>query len=285
MDKRVTGVTVILVGLLAVVVLSGVQGRLTTGVAGHGPSVRTGDCAELAPAAQLGNPSDIRRTPVPVARWADCSDAAAGTVIGGTERPQLPETETPIGYRDLMTQCGSPLQSYLFGVIGGDYSWDVTGSHLTFRPLTTTVAMPALAAAPQAPGVCVLGRPGTGDALDPVAVDATRPGDALSVCAASWGDRRFLACDRPHRVEVMALVTDRRLRMGVNLRGRDGCIAFLSLATGRPDPTLGGALTILMDPIPSDASATVMCGLGVTDPDRQLGGSLIGVEDGPIPWV
>ena len=102
MDKRVTGVTVIVLGLLAVVVLSGVQGRLVPGVAGHGPGVRTGECAALTPPALLGNSAEIRRSPVPVATWADCVDAGAGTVIGDTTRTELPGTETPIGDTNLM---------------------------------------------------------------------------------------------------------------------------------------------------------------------------------------
>lgn len=285
MDKRVTGVTIIVVGLLAVVVLSGLQGRLVSGIAGHGPSVRPGDCARLDPVPQLGNSSDIRRSPVPVATYAECAGAGVGTVIGGTERPQLPESETPIGYQDLLSQCRTPLQSYLFGRIGGGYSWEVTGTHLTFQPSTAAVAVPARAAVQDAPGVCVLARQGADDALDPIAVDEARPGDVLGVCAPSWGDRQFAACDRPHRVEIMAMVTERRIRMGVDLRGREGCEAFLALATGLPDPTLGGRLTLLMDPIPTNAAAPVMCALGVTDPNQELQGSLVGIEDGPVPWV
>ena len=90
--------------------------------------------------------------------------------------------------------------------------------------------------------------------------------------------------DRPHAVELMALVTDRRVRMGVNLRGQDGCAAFLALATGRQDPTFGGQLRILMDPITLDDTDPVLCGLGVVDPTRELGRSLIGIQDGTVPW-
>lgn len=285
MDKRVTGVTIIVFGLLAVVVLGGLQGRLTNGIGRHGPSVRVGDCAVLAPQATWGNPSDIRRSPVPVATYAECTAAGAGTVIADTDPAQLPQDATPIGYQDLISACRTPMQNYLFGLLGGDYSWDITGTHMTFRPLTAVVALPARAAAPQAPGVCVLALPGTDDVFDPIAVQAARPGDALAVCAPSWQDQQFLACTRPHRVEVMAMVTDRRIRMGVNLRGQDGCAAFLALATGRQDPTFGGQLQILMDPVPVNPAEPVMCGLGVVDPDRRLSGSLVGIDDGGLPWA
>lgn len=287
MDRRVTGVTVMVVVLLAVVTVSGLRGRLVPGLAAHGAGIQSGDCALLDPLPTIGDPADVRRTAISQASWTACSSAGAGTVLGILGGGPLPQDSTPAAYAVELKRCAPALDSFVLRVVGSDLPWDVTGDHLTFRPATVQAlgAVPAHAVdrSGQPIGVCVAAQTPTDGHAALVSIDPDRPGDALGVCSPSGADRGIVACTTPHRFETLAFVVDRVIRMGVDARGLQGCRSFLAVAVGHGDPTFGGALKVVLDPLTTDDKAPISCSLEVIDPARQLTGSLLGIGDRPLP--
>lgn len=274
----------LIVAVLGVLALTGLQGRLVAGVAVHGAAPRAGECAVIEPLPLTGQLSDIVRRPLPVASWTPCPTASAASVIGTAAGGVLPPDATRIGYLELGSRCRPVIDVWLRDQLGDTVPWVVPGSTLAFRPLTEVTASPALLPDGSGDGVCFLRRTAGGDGpVQPVVVDPAHPGDALGYCTTSASDRTVVPCDRPHRAEFFADVLLMRSNLAVNSRSVDGCASYLSVATGRTDPTLAGALAVISDPLEGRGRAPSLCGLGVVQSTRSLTGSLLGLGDGPPP--
>lgn len=284
MSRRAGGVVVLLAALLGLIALTGLQGRLVAGVAEHGASLRPGECALIDPLPLTGQLSDIIRRPVPVATWTPCATSGAASIIGSAVGGALPADATRIGYLELGARCRPAVDNWLRDRLGDTTPWVVPGSTLAFRPLTEITASPAVLPDGSPTGVCYLRRSVGGDGpVVPVVVDLSRPGDALGYCTTSATQRTVVPCSEPHGAEFFADVLQMRTSLTVNARAADGCSAYLAVATGRPDPTFGGVLSVISDPLVSSAGRQSLCGVGVNRSGQALTGSLLDLGDRPPP--
>lgn len=99
---------------------------------------------------------------------------------------------------------------------------------------------------------------------------------------------RLLPCDAPHGAELLAVarVEDRSLSSRDEVR--DGCARMAGAMMRMTDPTAGGALAVVLDPVSSDGASrptdpwTLNCFVAATD-GRQLTDTLVGWGDRPLP--
>lgn len=98
----------------------------------------------------------------------------------------------------------------------------------------------------------------------------------------------LLPCDAPHGAELLAVarVGDRSLTSREEMRA--GCAAMAAAMLRMSDPTAGGQLSVVLDPVSSDGASrptdpwTLNCFVVATG-DRQLTDSVVGWGERPLP--
>lgn len=97
-----------------------------------------------------------------------------------------------------------------------------------------------------------------------------------------------LPCDQPHPAELLAVarVGDRSTTTREEMQA--GCVSMAAVMMRVDDPTRGGALTVVLDPVSSDGASrptdpwTLNCFVVATG-DRQLDDTVVGLGDRPLP--
>ena len=119
--------------------------------------------------------------------------------------------------------------------------------------------------------------------------------DEIGVCTANarWIGDPNVPCRQPHELEVLAY-GDSGDHPGTRAALEASCRQVVGELTSLPDPTAGGALVvqtrvvamnglaITTAEVPADSA--MFCSIATTH-HRRLGGSLLALGTGPIPWV
>jgi len=300
MDRRLAGLGVLILVVVAATVVPGLSGRRVAGSAvpkafPDPPAV--GDCAVSAPSRQggsFGEPSDLEVTAV---TWGPCTGPIVGEVVA-----VQPADDDPM----------SP---------GEDWPDSCYRGAAAFAGLDMSGPYPTLAGAP--PTDPVAWAPAIGANVQRVRPDdeARRAGQSWQACLVTPAERGsyrgtlekafvsgqvpeefglcwngtdleqqgdLIACREPHLAQLLALgdATDRSLMSLDELQSACRAVATLVMRTDRPVQAgeLATVLDVVDDGAGSDAPLTAGC-FATAVGSRQLGGSLIGLDDRPVPFA
>lgn len=308
-ERRWLGLLVLLVALVAALVMpAAVAGQRVTGRAA--PQVfpdppAVGSCLLATGPAGDGRPESL---PLDGLTFGSCAGPVRGEVVGVLDAPQ-----EPVGgrrdpcFRAAVTAAG--LQ-YLGrrptlpeSPRSDRFSW------APFLGFTVTRVVPgdqarrggqqwaACLASPHVSGAYegrLAGAYTAGQSLPAAfatcwAVTATAPGDDPTAPVIDLdATATLLPCDGPHGAELLAVgrVDDRSTTTRDEMR--DACVRMATVMTRMPDPTAGGALAVVLDPVSSDGASrptdpwTVNCFVVATG-GRQLTDTLVGWGERPLP--
>jgi hypothetical protein len=312
MDRRLTGIGVLVLALLAAAILPVLGGRRISGIAERAQIPVLGDCvlATLPPWTSGGSASDPQAlADRPTGRLASCAEPGASRVIGRQDAVRLTDRLSRGAYLEQIgALCSDAVMATSQRLQGGPYTWQSGNKRIGYQAsllLAGEVATPTPAAmtAGERWTVCY-STTFSGTAELPTAIDGNHPGAELGVCyrdkiaadrsaeipaeydGSAGRSQELTGCAQPHT----------RQSVGYASTGAGGltvadflaaCRGYLVRVTGRSDPTAGGQLRIDADSGDRQALGygEGQCGVRVSDPSRTLSGSLIGIGDGPLPWT
>lgn len=296
MQRRVLGVIVLALTMLAALVVPGLQGRRIAGEGVRGPEPLVGDCV-LATSPQPDLSSESVRSDRPTAEPTDCSAAGAARVISRFARVEVPDAGPGRSFVPFAAMCQGGVRALLEQWQGGAYTFRWDGGLINMGPAVRFAGVPATPGAAAAERderwlVCAaVGTDGTGASVpDPMLQDG--PDSRWTQCGT--GDPAILAvrgpaststlvpCDTPHRWQLIGSSTGGRYDSafeGPDLAAM--CSDYIRSVTGMTDPTAEGALRVR---VVADHPMTARCVVDAQD-SRTLSGSLLGLGDGPVPWT
>ncbi len=302
MDRRLAGLAVLILAVVAVAVVPGVSGRRVAGsaVAKSFPDPpAVGDCALSAPPGPGPNYAEPSELEVGSVTWGPCMGPIAGEVVAGAEPDGDPATprDDPFGLCYLGT-------ARYAGLV-------VTGTTVTLAGLPPTDLLswePIVGAmtrevvpddeerrAGRTWRVCMASPLDGGTYRGTLAQGfaSGRVPDEFGVC---WngtdldGPADLLQCSRPHSAQLLAIgVAPDRSRVSIDdLQSACRDVAKAMMRTDRP--VQAGELAVVLDVVTSDGASTPDAPLTAgcfasAAGSRQLGGSVIGLDDRPVPFV
>lgn len=293
MDRRVVGIVTLLIGLLAVALLPGLNGRGTVGTAQRVAVPLIGECVLVGPPADPGadGTSSAGSAADPMLRLSavlgDCADPAAARVIASRPESLLASASAQDYSSTRAAFCSEAVETARGRAAPGTgFVWQRRDVQIGVRPQVLLDA--ELAVSPQVVGgprwtVCYA----SDEAGRPVpVVDAESPIDALGSCFRddAVGVPSPIGCSLPHTSQLLGTAgqiagyptpTDYRL----------ACRDFAAVTIGVPDATAGAALQLLSVERTSPQGGQGECRISVVDENRTLSGSLIGLGDRPLPWT
>ncbi len=316
MDRRWTGLLIVVVVVLGAAALPAVVGKRIAGVATSAPvpgPPRVGDCLTL--------PEDGGADPYAGSGYAarsvqPCAGVRFGEVVATIRdrRPTAPAAPTIAPPTDGSALNTDPNQSACVDAVWRYLGVPLAADH---SPVLATYWAPLgfLGVAPSGPTArqraagqkwvaCLLfvndehgssvWYPGT--ARNSFAT-GTAPG-AFAVClgSADISTEQPTSCDRPHRVEVFGTTSTARPGLTGELLDRS-CRTLVAAMTRASDATAGGRLEVRAVAV-HEGVAGLAAGLGSADDisgvaaclviapaPRLLGAALLGLGDKPIPWA
>jgi len=303
MDRRLAGVVVLMLVVVAATVAPSLSGQRVAGSAvvmtfPDPPAV--GDCALSAldaEGANFGIPSDVDVTTV---TWGPCAGEVYGEIVAGASADAAADaTDGRRGggcYRAAATFAGLDTSARRATVPGAPsypgVFWAPTlgfDSHRVVPGEQERQAGREWSACLAAP--VVLGRyQGTlkqafGSGQLPPEFGFCWEGTNLDLAPA------LVRCDEPHPAELLATATVRDRSFSDHEQSAIQCRQFAALIMQRLDPTAGGALATVIDPVTSDGASTpdapetVGCFVVPTG-SRELIGTLVGLgEARPVPFA
>jgi hypothetical protein len=302
MDRRLVGVAVLVLAIVAVAVVPNLQGRRVAGtsvavVFAAPPQV--GDCA-LPPLPEAEDGAWIQQVRVTDLRFGPCSGDIAGEVVGLRDfDPNWPDADTfrgrgpcfreTAGYAGLsVNRRSSTLPEVPFD---GVVSWTPT---IGTRAL---LIMPGTrernAGATWAGCLAVPTEGGKYQGSLRAAHTSGRMPDVFGLCWDSVDldeSMNLLACNEPHPAELLATGWVRNRQLVTSDKIAASCTDIAGRIMHTSDPTRGGALAIILDPVSRDGAAvpnaplSVSCFVSSAGP-TQLVGTLIGIGERPIPFA
>lgn len=288
MDRRLAGIVLLLVGVLAVAILPELSGRGVVGSAQRVAVPLVGECVVV------GQPSDSvadGRSAGPMERLTgtlgNCANPGAGLVIASRSELLLASASASDYSSTRAAFCTDALAAARGRAApGAGFVWQrcdvLIGESPQLRLEAELAVSPDVAGGPQWT-VCYAsdasGRP------VPV-LDAHTPLDAVGSCFRDVGAAAPspIACSLPHTSQLLGTAgqiagyptsTDYRL----------ACQDFAAVAMGVTDATAGGALRLLSVDQTSPLGVQGQCRISVVDASRTLSGSIIGLGDRPLPWT
>ncbi len=296
MDRRLAGIGVLVVALLAAAVLPALIGRSVTGTATAARDVPViGGCV-LAPEGVMPTSIDpVRGYRLPSARVGDCQAANAARVLGVTFGKSRPSSADP--YTTETQVCDAALVN-AYRVSGASvYAWK--GS-TTFAVVKPVVRLQSHLVLPDARThsrwlACVA----ADDSGTPLALDLTRADSwgQLTSCLDVTGLRAAednpytieiavstgISCSEPHVAQILGIEDQTGGSLGPN-DYTTVCTKYAKIVTRMPDPTAGGQLVVQGLSAQAWAEGAGACLLVATDPSRTLTGSLFGIGAASLPW-
>lgn len=304
MDRRVAGIAVLVLALIAVVVAPSIGGRRTVGTAvalrfSDPPAV--GDCVSPLPVGSVqsnGRTPELPDSTIPV---VPCDGSIGGEVVGVWMTPAAAQADQAGSRR------GGPCywQAAAFaGLQRSNSSTDVFGSAMTgpvywkptigFDPINIVPDPVAVAGGQQWVACLVVPTKETsyrGTLQD--AFTSGRMPDGFGLC---W-DRddldyaaALVPCNTPHPAELLATGWVQNRALTTLSAIQQSCVAVAGRIMRTADPTRAGAISIVTDPVRLDGAAredaplAVNCFAAAVSP-QQLTGTVIGLADGPLPLV
>lgn len=304
MDRRVAGIVVLVLALLAVVVVPSISGRRVTGAPvalRFADPPKVGDCPQPLPPGSVYNNGSTPEVSAAAITFGPCSGPIGGEVVGvwptaaAAKADQSGSRRGGPCYRQAADFAG--LQPFgrttdAFGdALDGSVYWKPT---IGFDPINVVPA-PLAAAGGQTWVACLViptKQPSYFGTLRNAYVSGRLP-DAFGLC---WdGDDldnavTLLRCDQPHPAELLATgwIPDRSSTNTDEIDGSCRTVAGRIMRTA--DPTRQGAISIVADLVRRDGAQTpdaplaVNCFATAVLP-QQLSGTVIGLADGPLPLV
>ncbi|MET0863647.1 MAG: septum formation family protein [Nakamurella sp.] len=294
MDRRWWGAAVVALVLLSALILPGIAGARLTGSAQRAPiagAPAVGDCLQNDPTGRRAA-FDSPGTRVFSGAVGPCAERNFGEVVSVQDVDTFRGSSTERSAVIDPAACQFPAADYL-GWSEPDTPVDAAGwmpsalqNLVLFGPDSSQFRVGQRWLA------CVLlprTAPYSGSMRD------TRPGpaiDALGSCRATANDTAdgYVPCGDPHISEVFGVGAVGPADVPELLQA---CRGIITLEAGLADPTAGGSLSIWVeaggsfgDPAQRGhvRKSAGKCTVAATG-GRQLGASLLGVGDGPLPWA
>ncbi|MEP6561958.1 MAG: hypothetical protein ABJD68_12905 [Nakamurella sp.] len=304
MDRRVAGIVVLIVALLAVVVVPSISGRRVTGNPiglTFADPPRVGDCLTALPAGSAEKGGGTPEVSAAAITFGTCSGSIGGEVVGvwpTAAAAQADQSGSRRGgpcYRQAADFAGLLPFGRSTDVFGAAFDravyWKPT---IGFNPVNV-VPEPLAAAAGRTWVACLVipTRETSYRGTLRAAYVGGRLPDAYGLC---WNRddldsaATLLHCDEPHAAELLATgwVED---RSKIDLPDLDAsCLTVAGRIMRTADPTRQGAISIVTDPVSkdgaqrADAPLAVNCFATAVSP-QQLSGTVIGLGDSPLPLV
>lgn len=300
MDRRLAGIAVVVLALVAVVVAPSVDGRRVAGTAvastfPEPPGI--GDCLQRPFPADVVHDGPVPQIPVTAAHFGSCSGLIAGEVVGVWQSAEAAESAGPRTrgpcYLQAAEFAGLELSGRSMIVPGlpatGPLFWSPT---IGFHPYLVVPGVKERSAGRSWSACLVVpsGRLGYHGTLRAAFTTGQFPVDYGLCWSGSDLDMapRLLDCTALHSAELLATgwVRDRSQVSRDEMDAECLRLAATMMRTG--DPTRQGALQIVLDPVRRDGAATpdapmsVGCFAQATDA-RQLSDTVIGLDDRPPP--
>ncbi len=302
MDRRLAGVVVLVLALVAVMAVPSLAGRRTAGsaiaIALPDPP-QVGDCL-LAPITQSSAPHGWpREIPYAASDFGDCGGQIAGEIVAvwGSQAEADEGSRSRLGgpcYRQAANFAGLVRSGRSTIVPGGpvyaQVAWKPTIGFVPYRIVPSQVEQNAgrtwiaCLAVPRAQSTY---RGTLRDSFTTGSMD-----DAFGLC---WSvddldeAATALPCDHPHPTELLATgwIMDRSTMSWPGLNA--SCLALAASIMHTVDATRAGALSIVVDPVRMDGAQrpdtplSVNCFVTSAGP-QQLTGTVIGLGVRPIPF-
>ncbi|MET0862850.1 MAG: hypothetical protein ABWZ98_00810 [Nakamurella sp.] len=304
MDRRVAGIVVLVVALVAVVVLPSISGRRVAGSAtaltfADPPAV--GACPRAIPQGAVQRNGSTGEISFAAITFGGCTGVIGGEVVAvwpteaAAQADQRGSRRGGPCYRQAADFAGLLPSSRSIDPFGADFAgvvhWKPT---IGFVPLNI-VPEPVAAAGGQTWVACLVvptRAPSYRGTLRDAYVSGRLP-DAFGLC---WdqddldNSAVLLHCDQPHAAELLATgwVEDRSKITTAEVQA--SCLTVAGRIIRTDDPTRQGAISIVTDAVRKDgaqredAPLAVNCFATAASP-LQLTGSVIGLADGPLPLV
>jgi len=302
MHRRLAGVVVLVLALVAVMAVPSIAGRRMAGsaiaVALPDPP-QVGDCL-LAPITQTSSSGGWpREIPYDAGDFGSCDGPIAGEIVGvwGSAAEADEGSRSRLGgpcYRQAADFAGLVRSGRSTVVPGGpvdaQVAWKPTIGFVPYRIVPGQVEQNA-------------GRSWTACVAVPTSQstyrgtlrDAYTTGTMVDDFGLCWsahdldGTATTLQCDRPHPTELLATgwIMDRSTMSWPGLNA--SCLALAASIMHTVDATRGGALSVVVDPfrmdgaMRPDAPLSVNCFVTSAGP-QQLTGTVIGLGARPIPF-
>ncbi len=302
MDRRLVGVLVLLLAGVLVTVVPAMTGRRVAGSAVAmsfpGPP-QPGDCVVARP-PRSNTYDNARQIVTTELAFGPCTGTVMGEVSSAVDDdPSAPGAQDAVGrcFNDPTSFAGDPLTEGPGEqpiVPGGPLQWSAGAA----ADAELIVPGPVERSAGRHWSACLLSPyafdPGPAPGYRGLLQDAFRTGrlpDAYGSCWASDdldSAPQILPCDQPHPAELLASgwIQDRSLISRPDIDA--GCVKVAQRIMRTDDPTRGGALTVVLDPVRLDGSSkpddplSVGCFITASGSAR-LSGSVIGIAGGPLP--
>lgn len=290
--RRLTGLTVIAVAVIAMMLLTAGRARQVSGVAVVPPPPQIGDCVSIPVTDQVLE--QMNEGEVPVLVSGPCQGARAGEVASLEDQRAYAQGDcwTPtLGYLGVPATAGPFLKS--------ETAWQTRTAAMSY----TFGPSPLQVAAGQLWSACVLvgldtenfrPRPLIESARDA----ATRGGtafDPFAICSDAPLSTQFTPCGGPHRYEMVADA----FNLGPSeAEGLEFCRALVSELTGLQDPSANGRLRVELIAYRYDddgslrkadyqqartAGGGVTCTVSPVAPGEVLTMTLVGLGERPLP--
>lgn len=296
---RLHGGILIAMTLLTVAIVPSIIGRRTAGFAQRVDVPIVGDClADFAwptgdkPTIQGDVATQPGRSYLATSGGrVDCAQTGAGQVLSvAYDRPVATLDDQIALSSDSL--CGSSLGAP--GAVLGLPDWSYLDSHveIAYYPavfLRTRLVMPSLAAAQAGSKwvACIATRPD--DDTEPIIIPKTAPTDLLGICYAQPQpeidlDIGDVPCSEPHLMQVIG----RAHKAGNGPADGDyerACAEYARLTIGPiGQTTIGRELLTAALNDSAWSQGPGACVVVSSDRSRTLSGSVIGLEDRPLPW-
>lgn len=302
MDRRLAGVVVLVLALVAVMAVPSIAGRRTAGsavaIALPDPP-QVGDCL-LAPITQTsargGWPREIPYSP---GEFGNCSGPIAGEIVAvWKSQAEADEgSRSRLGgpcYRQAADYAGLVRSGRSTVVPGGpadaQVAWTPAIGFVPYRIVPDQVEQNAGRS-----WTACLAVPTAQSRYDGTLRDAYTTGsmdDAFGLCWSGHdldGSAITVPCDQPHPTELLATgwIMDRSTMSWPGLNA--SCLALAASIMHTVDATRAGALSVVVDPFRMDgaqrpdAPLSVNCFVTSAGP-QQLTGTMIGLGARPIPF-
>jgi hypothetical protein len=284
MPRRAVGIVLLAIVLIAAVAGSLLGGVRVAGIAGPLPGLgapTVGECvAAVSGPVSVGLPmGSIRVTTVgeTSARFSDCLDAHIGEVVAlRSVTESLAETLTNDRWCGLVATEYQSQTLRRAGYASDDHWTPIDGP----RFMLIVSALPGAQAYKWA--ACAVTSPGF-ETYNGSFVRSLPDGQApapFGVCRLTEGTMTWASCSQPHRVQEFATTST----PPTPDTGRS-CMKLISSMTAMSDITADGLLRPeVVQNTDNGEGTTSSCRLSVLG-DRPLGGTLIGLGNGALPWV
>ena len=303
MDRRLAGIVVLVVAITAVAVLPAIDGRRVAGAAvamAFPPPPKVGDCV-LPPFPSEAQSADWPpEIPVTAIRFGSCEGAIVGEVVGLRDtdsseagnadrfRPRAPCFRETAAFAGLersgrsTTVPGAPSD--------GPVAWLPTVGFIGYLVVPSTQERNAGRSWAACLAVPTPDQPAYQGSLRDAFTIGMFP-DQFGLC---WAEAdldvipELVGCAEPHPAELLATGWIRNRSVVSRAEIDASCLDIAGRIMRADDPTRGGALIIVTDPVRRDGASSPDSPMSVgcfvtTAGTAPLAGTVIGLGDRPVP--